>query len=102
MPENFIYYLFLVIGVLHSKYYNFQELRALLSQSNISFPLFLSDDNLNAIWDKLIEKYNDKILNNIIFMSDKNGRILKAFHPSLSHWNEFKSFALSIIRRESL
>jgi hypothetical protein len=89
-----------VIGLLYSNYYNYQQLGALLSQSNISCPVILSDDNLNMEWDKLIKKYNDKILNNIIFMIDKTGKILKAFHPSIIDWNEFKAFALDYIREK--
>jgi len=89
-----------VTGLLYSNYYNYQQLGALLSQSNISFPVILSDDNLNMEWDKLIKKYNDKSLNNIIFMIDKTGKILKAFHPSIIDWNEFKAFALDYIRKK--
>jgi hypothetical protein len=91
-----------VIGLLHSKYYDYQQLNALLSQSNASFPIILSDDNLNIEWDKLIGKYNDNIISNIIFMTDKSGNILKAFHPSIIDWNEFKSFALQHIRRNQI
>lgn len=58
----------------------------------------LRSDNENEVWNKLIDKYNDKILNNIIFITDKNGKILKYFNPPKDDWAEFKSFILMQIK----
>ncbi|MBC7349700.1 MAG: hypothetical protein H5U05_06985 [Candidatus Aminicenantes bacterium] len=91
-----------VIGILYSNYYSYQQLNALISQSNLSFPVILSDDNLNMEWDKLIKRYNDKLLNNIIFVTDRKGNILKAFQPSITDWNEFEGFVLDHIRRKKI
>lgn len=83
-----------VAGILYSGKYDVTQLMYLRDQSQITFALFLSDDILSSEWGKLINKYNDKILNNIILFVDNEGNILKTFYPGKGNWDEFKYYVL--------
>ncbi|MDI6697498.1 MAG: hypothetical protein QME85_00990 [Candidatus Saccharicenans sp.] len=87
-----------VWGILYSKNYDPVQLMYLREQSRITFALDLSDDILNTEWNRLIRKYNDKIVNNLIILIDKQGNILKTFYPGINYWNEFRNYVLSNCR----
>lgn len=83
-----------VVGILYSGNHDAAQLMYLRDQSQITFALILSDDILFTEWGKLINKYNDRIVNNIILFIDNEGNILKTFYPGEGLWNEFKYYVL--------
>lgn len=52
----------------------------LRSQLNIDYPVFIADGGLRSKWDELIDKYNEDILSDIVFIVDSLGTILEVSH----------------------
>ncbi|HWR58238.1 MAG TPA: hypothetical protein VN328_05050 [Thermodesulfovibrionales bacterium] len=52
----------------------------LRSQLNIDYPVFIADGELRSKWDELIDKYNEDILSDIVFIVDSLGTILEVSH----------------------
>jgi len=64
-----------VLALLNSEYNTALDKEALISQSRVSFPVYLSDPDLSRLWVALITRYNRPLLGDILIIINKAGRI---------------------------
>lgn len=78
-----------IIGILNSYYYNQIDVDLLKEQSQVIFPLVLSDKNMSSKWNLLIADFSREHLNCIGILSSQEGKILKVGFLSGSMINDF-------------
>ena len=90
--------LFNVLLILNRKYKK-EDISNLRSQLKISFPIAIADQELNSKWDSLIERYNEDLLTDIIFIVDNQSNvILKVADRKCKCLPEFYDFLDSLIK----
>jgi hypothetical protein len=70
-----------MLGILNSDYYSLADIDALVSQAKVDFPIVVSDSGLTSKWTSLIREYNRGELNSIIILTNRDGRLLRIYHP---------------------
>jgi hypothetical protein len=87
-----------VVGVLNNKF-NINDIKSLRSQMNIYFPLMIASPELSKKWNYFISEFKESDLNNIVFITEKSGKILKIFHNNCDCWNTFTRYINSLKRK---
>jgi len=91
--QNSVY----VSGILNSSFNSEKDIVSLKSQSQINFPLIIANPILNCKWDSLIHEFREIDLTDIVFIIERDGRILKVYDKECRCWNEFQDFLSSLI-----
>jgi hypothetical protein len=77
--------------------YNKDDILNLKSQLKVEFPVFLADKALSIKWNSFIQEYSETYLNNIMFITDKEGNIIKLLDPHCKKcWKPFFLFMSSL------
>lgn len=85
-----------VLCILSDKY-NENDIINLKSQLRVEFPVFIADHALSLKWNSFIQEFNEAYLNNIMFITDKAGNIIKVLDPHCKKcWKPFFLFMKSL------
>lgn len=87
---------FYVLSILNNDFNNEEDIKSLISQSKINYPIVIAEQMLNKKWTDLINKYREQDLTNIVFIIDKSGKILKILHPNCNCYKKFFNFLYSL------
>ena len=79
---------------------NGQDLRNLVTQANIPFPVLFAPPELRARWDMLATRYSESELNELTVMLDSRGVILRSWGPEMQQISELRAFINSVLERE--
>lgn len=83
-----------VLGVLNNKFSD-ADLKSLRSQLDIHFPFVIADSTLSKKWNSLISNYRESDLDNIVFVTNNSGKILRVLHKSCDCWDSFFKYLFS-------
>ncbi len=86
-----------IFSISYSRYTD-RDIAALKSQAKIKFPITLADSLLFGKWESLIRRYNRRRLDNIVFVTDKSGKILNVMHSTCKCFRSFFRITHSIMK----
>ena len=72
----------------------------LKSQLKIFHPVILADDELNTRWNFLKKQYREDYLTDIIFITEKSGKILKVAYRTRNCLPSFFDYVYSLINED--
>lgn len=87
-----------IYAVSFTQYSTF-DIEALKSQAEISFPLINANTELYDTWDMLIQRFNRKCLDNIVFVTDKSGKVQGISFNECKCYESFFNLAESTIKK---
>lgn len=85
-----------VFSVVFSRDLSKNDINSLRDQAKIAYPIVGADTELSAKWASLIDTYNSSLLNNILILADREGRILKVFDVTCQCYGEFINFVRAL------
>lgn len=80
-----------VVSVIYPGYAGIDDLDSLKDQAKISYTMILADQELGARWASLINLYNASLLNNILILVSREGRIQKVADATCECYGDFLS-----------
>jgi hypothetical protein len=85
------------LSILHNKY-NQNDIINLRSQLGIKHPIFIADNALIEKWNYFIKKFRENDLNNIVFILDESGKIIKLLDPGdAKSWSPFFKYLRALV-----
>jgi hypothetical protein len=67
------------------------------SQLKLEYPVFVAENKLRTKWDELINKYNDEILSDIVFIVDSTGNIVDIAYRRCNCYGSFFQSAIRLL-----
>jgi len=86
-----------IILLILNKNFDRKDIPNLKLQLNISCPVIIANNRLNAKWDVLIERYREDFLTDVVFIVDKSGKILNLAHRTCQCLPSFFKFVNSLM-----
>lgn len=87
---------FFVLGILNDQKFSTEDKNILKSQIEADFPFIIAESKLSQRWNNLISEFRETDFDQIVFITDCMGNIIRVFHKNCDCGESFFQFLKSL------